>query len=70
MASSIMMMFASSFAAVISWFERILAATGMTGAFMAAIFIFLLFKFILSPIFGSAGSDKVTKQNKGGKKDG
>lgn len=49
-----------------SWFEDILSATGLTGVFLAGVFLVLLSKFILTPIFGSAGSDRVTKRNKDG----
>lgn len=67
MVTKIFGMFTTSFVYSVNWFEDILNATGMTGIFLAGIFLALLSKFILAPIFGSAGSDKVTKRKTGGK---
>lgn len=62
MVADIMSLFGTAFAQVVVWFERILMATGMTGIFLAAFFLYLLFKFILSPVFGSSGSDQVKRK--------
>ena len=62
MVADIMALYGTAFSQVVSWFERILRATGMTGIFLAGFFLFLLFKFIISPVFGSAGSDQVKRK--------
>lgn len=67
MVNSIFQMFALGLSSVASWFVNILEATGMSQIFLAVVFFMLLRKYILGPLFSGAGSDKVTKQNKGGK---
>ena len=67
MVSKIFSMLANAFSSAAGWFVDLLAASGMTQIFLAAVFFMLLRKFILDPIFSGSGSDKVTKRNKGGK---
>lgn len=65
MASNVMNLINSSFAAAGSWFGSIFNASGMVEIYLAMIFITLCFKFILTPIFGiSASSDRVVNSYK------
>lgn len=65
MASNVMNLINSSFAAAGSWFSSIFNASGMVEIYLAMIFITLCFKFILTPIFGiSASSDRVVSSYK------
>lgn len=43
------------------WFETMLVKGGALGAFVAAFFIFQVGRFLLGPIFGFVGSDKVRR---------
>ena len=53
-----------------SWFVLLLGRSGMTQFYLSMVFIFLLGKYILRPLFGSSrGSDQVRKRS-GGDKDG
>lgn len=57
-------MFASVFAYPAAWFEAILTASSVSGIFLSMVFVYLMVKFLLRPIFGrSAGSDTVQKKN-------
>lgn len=62
MVSQIMSMLAQVFAQLVLWFELIMRESGFTGLFLAAVFLFFLGKYLLQPLFGSAGSDKATKK--------
>lgn len=56
-----------------SWFTALLGSTGMTSFYLSMVFIALLGKFILKPLFGSSrGSDQVKKKssNSGGDSNG
>lgn len=62
--ASIMEMFTLSLSAAAGWFNRLLTASSVSGVFLSMIFIYLMFKFLLRPIFGrSAGSDTVQRKN-------
>lgn len=55
------------------WFLTLLGGTGMTNFYLSMVFLALLGKFILRPLFGSGrGSDIVKKKsgNSGGNADG
>lgn len=55
------------------WFTSLLGGTGMTSFYLSMIFLALLGKFILRPLFGSGrGSDQVKKKssNSGGDNNG
>lgn len=55
---------------VASWFLQLLNSSGMTQFYVSMIFVFLLGKYILKPLFGSSrGSDQVQKKF-GGSKNG
>ena len=50
-----------------SWFSDLLYLSGMASFYLAMIFVALVGKFILTPLFGSSrGSDRV-KKNRGGR---
>lgn len=51
-----------AFSACSHWFVSVWTASGAVPYYLAFIFILLVYRFILTPIFGSAGSDKVTKR--------
>ena len=49
-----------------SWFVDLLGRSGMTDFYLSMVFIFLLGKYILKPLFGSSrGSDQVRKKSGG-----
>lgn len=49
-----------------SWFTALLDGTGMTSFYLSMVFLALLGKFILRPLFGSGrGSDQVKKKSGG-----
>lgn len=54
----------AAFSSCFSWFTTLLDATGLTSVFLAGVGIFLVFKFLLMPLFGGArSSDKAKKNN-------
>lgn len=56
-----------------TWFTTLLGGTGMTSFYLSMVFLALLGKFILRPLFGSGrGSDQVKKKssNSGGESNG
>lgn len=62
MFNQIMSLITSSFQACSVWFTRLWEASGMTGLFLAMIFIGLCYRFLLAPVIGrSAGSDSARK---------
>lgn len=61
---SIMNLFVTAFTAVSSWFTNVLDSSGMGAVFLGAIFISILFRRLIVPIFGYAGSDRAKKSNK------
>lgn len=70
MAAQIFSFIANAFSWAGAYFVVIVEQTGMRGIYLSAIFLMLLFKFILAPVFGSSGSDKVNKRYKDGDLDG
>lgn len=60
-------MIAQAFTAVSGWLIQILNATGASGTVFGAIFIFMLVRFLLAPVFIGAGSDRASKDK--GKED-
>ena len=55
------LIFMRAVAQCFSWFSDMLVKGGAFGSFVAAFFIVQVGRFLLSPIFGSAGSDKARK---------
>ena len=48
-----------SFSAASSWFSNIFVSTGMAEAYIALMFLILLLRFLVYPLFGSSrGSDR------------
>lgn len=67
--ASILKIFTTVFAYPAAWFEAILTASSVSGIFLSMVFVYLMVKFLLRPIFGrSAGSDTVQKKNSEGVK--
>lgn len=63
-------MFQTAYSAVNTWFLRIVSAIpGVMGLVLGGFLVYQVVRFLLKPIVGSAGSDRVRK-TKGGKKDG
>lgn len=56
-------MYSDIFYYVAKWFTDLLGATGATGIVLGMITLFLIVRFLISPLAGS-GSDKVTKRKK------
>lgn len=53
---------------VAGWLVQLLNASGMTQFYVSMVFVFLLGKYILKPLFGSSrGSDQVQKKSGGNK---
>lgn len=53
-----------------TWFSNLFYSSGMASFYLAMIFVCLIGKFILAPLFGSSrGSDRV-KKNRGGNENG
>lgn len=53
---------------VVGWFSDLMVASNMTAVYLPLIFIFLIWRFLLSPLLGGAGSDKAKKsKSKSGK---
>lgn len=51
-------------------FTRLMEASGMIPLYISLVFVFLLGKFLLVPLFGrSSGSDQVKKRNNSGGSD-
>ena len=66
--AAILDMFTMSFTAAAGWFNDLLTSSSVSGVLLSMIFIYLMYKFLLSPILGrSAGSDTVQKRNGGAK---
>ena len=57
--SDVLNIFNLALTAVASWFVQLLNASGMASLYISMFFIFLVGKFLLTPLFGSSGSDKV-----------
>lgn len=45
------------------WFSELLEATGMTGVFLAALAMYLAYKFLVAPFLGSSGSSDTAEQS-------
>ena len=64
--SEILSLVSLIFAHCTTWFLQTMEAVDGVGVWLTAVMVYLCFKFILSPVFGSAGSDRVSKrQTKG-----
>lgn len=51
------------FSAPITWFTRLVQSSGVSGFWLGCVFIFLVGRFILLPLFGSTlGSDKAKRK--------
>ena len=46
------------------WFTQLLSSSGMAGTFLAALTMFLTFKFLVAPFIGSHGASDTARQRK------
>lgn len=72
MVGTIMAILAVVLSYCLNWFNMIMLHTRMFGIYRAGLFVFLLYKFILAPLFGadirSAGSDLARRNKQKGDK--
>lgn len=68
--SSVIVFFNRVVVASVQWFADLLYYSEMTDFYISMVFIALAGKFLLKPVFGSAGSDTVSKKRKDVKDDG
>lgn len=61
--ADVLNIFNTALVSVADWFVQLLNASGMTSLYISMFFIFLVGKFLLTPLFGSSGSDKVKKKS-------
>ena len=54
--------FGQALTAVVGWFLQFLSQDELSGFFLSGVFLLLLGKFLLAPLFGSAGSDKARRK--------
>lgn len=54
----------STFTASVDWFESVFSESGFSGLLLAVIFLLMLKRYILDPLFRGAGSDQARKRNK------
>lgn len=62
MAADVLSMITQVFAQLVAWFELILTESGFKGLYIGAVFLALCGRYLLQPILGSSGSDKVSKK--------
>ena len=62
MVSQVFSIVSTVFASLVSWFELIITESGFGGVYLGGIFLVLLAKYLLQPLFGSAGSDKASRK--------
>ena len=60
--NSIMSLFGVAVVACSNWFVALLSGTGFGGLFLSMVFLWLAYKFLLKPVFGSGGSDRAKKK--------
>lgn len=64
MENAIVQMIVDSLGASSTFFSYIMDSLGMIGQmWLAYIMIHVLFRFVIKPVFGSAGSDRASKKN-------
>lgn len=64
MENIILQMLVDSLGAASTFFSYIMDSLGMIGQmWLAFIMIHVLFRFVIKPVFGSAGSDRASKKN-------
>lgn len=54
--------FGQALTGVVGWFLQFLSADGLSDLFLSGVFLVLIGKFLLAPLFGSAGSDKARRR--------
>lgn len=62
MVSEAVSIFGQALSGVVGWFLQFLTADGLSDFFLSGVFLMLVGKFLLAPLFGSAGSDKARRK--------
>lgn len=62
MVSEAAALFGQAITGVVSWFLYFLSQDGLSQLFISGILFLLIGKFLLLPLFGSAGSDKARRK--------
>ena len=71
MENTILQMLVDSLGAASTFFTYLMDSLGMIGQmWLAFIMIHILFRFVIKPVFGSAGSDRASKKNSKTSKNG
>ena len=69
MVSDVFNMISQCFAAGVTWLDHIFIQSGFSSVFIGVMSIILLYRFLLSPVFGrSSSSDRAKKKSSGGDK--
>lgn len=69
MVSDVFSLISQCFASGVAWLDHIFLKSGFSGVFVGVMSIILLYRFLLSPVFGrSASSDRAKKKPTGGNK--
>lgn len=67
MVNDVFDMISRCFMAGVSWLDHIFMESGFSGVFVGVMSIILLYRFLLSPVFGrSSSSDRAKKKSSGG----
>lgn len=59
----------NAISSVVLWFGQVTNATGQIAMIMTFISIMVIYRFLLKPLLGGAGSDSVKKSKKSGGED-
>ena len=66
MFAQVVNMLSESLVNISGWFVLVLESAGMTVYFLAAVFLLLLTRYLLRPLFGRAGSSDTVRRSKEG----
>lgn len=66
MFAQVVSMLTESLVNISGWFVLVLESAGMTVYFLAGVFLLLLTRYLLRPLFGRAGSSDTVKRSKEG----
>ena len=66
MFAQVVNMLSESLVNISGWFVLVLESAGMTVYFLASVFLLLLTRYLLRPLFGRAGSSDTVRRSKEG----
>jgi len=66
MFGQVVSMLTNSIANIANWFVYVLDSAGMLSYFLVSVFLLLLSKYLLRPLFGRAGSSDTVRRSKEG----